>query len=63
VVQADQRGRGAGGSLLEAAIARARDGGCAEISVSTMPDNRRAQAFYRRHGLADEAVLLERHFE
>jgi ribosomal protein S18 acetylase RimI-like enzyme len=62
VVQDGWRGQGVGSQLLEAAIALAQGDGCAEISVSTMPDNLRAQAFYRRHGLVDEAVLLERHF-
>jgi len=35
--------------------------GWAEVSVSTMPDNERAIAFYRSLGFAGEAGLLERH--
>lgn len=29
--------------------------------MSTMPGNKRAIRFYRRHGLVDQAVLLEKH--
>jgi len=35
--------------------------GCAEVSVSTMPDNVDALQFYKAHGLVDEAILLEKH--
>ncbi len=35
----------------------------AEVSVTTMPDNQGAIRFYKRHGLVDEAVFLEKHFE
>lgn len=63
VVTASARGRGAGKALLESAIQRARQTGCLEISVTTMPDNQPAIEFYRRHGLTDEAVYLEMHFQ
>jgi ribosomal protein S18 acetylase RimI-like enzyme len=36
---------------------------CAEVSVSTMPSNSKAIEFYKAHGMTDEAVLLEKHFE
>ncbi|NLG48602.1 MAG: GNAT family N-acetyltransferase [Chloroflexi bacterium] len=62
VVREDARGRGVGSALLRAVISRAQAAGCAEISVSTMPDNARAIAFYRQHGFTDEAVYLEQHF-
>jgi ribosomal protein S18 acetylase RimI-like enzyme len=61
-VRADARGRGAGGALLQALLERAAALGCAEVSVSTMPGNAGAIRFYRRHGLTEEAVYLERHF-
>ncbi|MBN1438983.1 MAG: GNAT family N-acetyltransferase [Anaerolineales bacterium] len=62
VVRKPLRGRGAGGALLKKMLARAAALGCAEVSVSTMPDNAGAIRFYRRHGLTEEAVFLEKHF-
>ncbi len=62
LVRADRRGRGAGSALLRALLARAAEQGCAEVSVSTMPDNAGAIRFYRRHGLTEEALFLEKHF-
>ena len=50
-----------GSALVLRAIEHARARGSAELSVSTMPDNAAALRLYRRHGLTDEAVLLERH--
>jgi ribosomal protein S18 acetylase RimI-like enzyme len=61
VVAAEGRGVGVGGALLEHLLAHLAAGDCAEVSVSTLPDNEGAQRFYRAHGLVDEAVLLERH--
>ena len=63
IVGEDQREQGIGGALLDALIERAIQQGCAEVSVSTMPENQRAQEFYRQHGLVDEAILLERHLQ
>lgn len=63
VVRAGSRGRGVGGALVSALLERLAALGCAEVSVSTMLDNQRAQAFYRKHGFTDEALYLERHFE
>jgi ribosomal protein S18 acetylase RimI-like enzyme len=62
IVQETYRGRGMGGALVEELFKRARMQGCAEVSVTTMPDNHRAIKFYRSHGLVDEAVYLEKHF-
>jgi ribosomal protein S18 acetylase RimI-like enzyme len=61
VVASGNRGQGNGGALLETVLAQAQAEGWAEVSVGVMPDNVRAQAFYRRHGLVEEAILLERH--
>lgn len=61
VVTASARGSGIGRALLAAAVRDAERRGCAEISVSTTPDNARALALYRSAGLTDEAVLLEKH--
>jgi ribosomal protein S18 acetylase RimI-like enzyme len=61
VVAAEQRGRGIGGMLLEAVLKQGEAEGWAEVSVGVMADNERAREFYRRHGLVDDALLLERH--
>lgn len=63
IVGEQARRQGVGSVLVQEAIRRAAQGRCAEISVSTMPDNLAALRFYRRHGLVDEAILLERHLE
>lgn len=63
VVQGDMRGQGVGSRLLAELLARLDEMECAEVSVTTLPGNRRAIEFYRRHGLADEAVFLERHLD
>jgi ribosomal protein S18 acetylase RimI-like enzyme len=62
IVSRQARGSGAGSALLQEVIRRAHERGCAEIEVTTMPDNTRAIDFYRRHGLADEVLMLEKHF-
>lgn len=61
VVEKEARGKGIGSALIQETIRRGREEGWAEISVSTMPDNQAAVAFYRKHGLVDEAILLEMH--
>lgn len=63
IVDVEARSRGIGGSLVSAVMELAEKAGCAEISVSTMPDNSGAIRFYHRHGFEDEAVYLERHFQ
>lgn len=62
VVEEHMRGQGVGGALLTELLSRLRTIGCAEVSVAAMPDNVRAIAFYRAHGLIEEAVFLEKHF-
>ncbi len=62
IVDERARSRGIGGLLVEAVKKRAEAAGCAEISVSTMPDNSGAIRFYHSHGFGDEAVYLEQHF-
>lgn len=61
VVREAERGRGVGNALVSELLRRVA-ATCAEVSVSTMPDNIDAQRFYKSHGLTDEAVFLERHF-
>ena len=61
VVRDRMRGRGVGSALLEALLSRVAALGCAEVSVTTLPDNTRAIGFYKTHGLTDQAILLEKH--
>jgi ribosomal protein S18 acetylase RimI-like enzyme len=62
IVRGSERGRGVGSALMSELISRLASVRCAEVSVSTMPDNEEAKRFYRSHGLVDEAVFLEKHF-
>ncbi|NLF00319.1 MAG: GNAT family N-acetyltransferase [Anaerolineales bacterium] len=61
IVDRAARGRGIGSALVEAMFAHAHACGCAEVSVTTMPDNTVARSFYQRFGLVDEAIYLEKH--
>jgi ribosomal protein S18 acetylase RimI-like enzyme len=62
IVQESARCRSVGGALIEGLFQCLAALGCVEVSVSVMPDNRRAISFYKSHGLTEEAVLLEKHF-
>ena len=59
VVDERARRQGVGQALIQAVLDWARDRGCSEIEVSTDHDNMDAQAFYRRLGFENEALLLE----
>jgi ribosomal protein S18 acetylase RimI-like enzyme len=61
VVSEGVRGAGVGRLLVERFLEHARLSGWAEVSVSTMADERGAAAFYRTMGFTDEALLLECH--
>jgi ribosomal protein S18 acetylase RimI-like enzyme len=61
VVRESARGRGVGSALMAELLRRLPSQGCAEVSVTTMPDNEGAIRFYRSHGLVDQAVFLEKH--
>lgn len=62
IVQEGVRGQGVGSALLAELLTRLATLDCAEVSVATMPTNTRAIKFYRRHGLAEACLFLERHF-
>ena len=62
VVSAAYRGCGIGSAMMSELLGRLEAMGCAEVSVTTMPENVAAQRFYRSHGLVDEALFLEKHF-
>lgn len=61
-VTAESRGGGAGTALLAELLALAKQKGTVEISITVMPDNVSAQRLYRRMGLVEEALSLEKHF-
>jgi ribosomal protein S18 acetylase RimI-like enzyme len=62
IISAGSRQQGLGSLLLQEVFRRADRDHWMEVSVSTMPENIPAIAFYKKHGMTDEAVLLERHF-
>ncbi|MEA2218657.1 MAG: hypothetical protein QOJ35_1283 [Solirubrobacteraceae bacterium] len=55
-VVAQERGRGHGRALIEAAIAHARGARCHKIELEVWPDNARAIALYERFGFAVEGL-------
>jgi len=55
-VVADLRGAGVGTAMLETALTWARAHGCAKMTLSVFPHNRRALAFYERHGFVAEGL-------
>lgn len=63
VVAESARGKGVGDALMEAVLKYAREEKhCAEISLAVAHENKKAQALYRKHGLTDEVLMLERHY-
>ena len=62
IVTAALQGRGIGDALVAEALRRFEAAGCREAAVSTVFGNDRAAALYRKHGLVDEALQLEKHF-
>ncbi len=62
VVDEAYRGKGIGGALMDALLKRAEGLACRELCLAVMPDNEPAIRFYKRHGLVEEALFLERHF-
>ena len=63
IVHRRSRGQGVGRALVEELEQLAAARRCAEISVTTLPKNKAAIAFYRRLGFTDEALYLEKHLE
>jgi ribosomal protein S18 acetylase RimI-like enzyme len=63
VIAEGRRGEGIGRQLLQTAMRRLEEAGCAEISVTTAADNEAAQKLYFDAGLTEASVLLEKHVE
>ena len=62
VVDEKHRGKGIGGALMTSLLKRVDELGCKELCLAVMPENEGAIRFYKRHGLQEEALFLERHF-
>jgi GNAT superfamily N-acetyltransferase len=62
IVTAPAQGKGVGDALVAEAMHRFVAADCREAAVSTVFGNDRAAALYRKHGLVDEALQLEKHF-
>ncbi len=62
IVDETARGKGVGSALMEALLQRAQAMNCKELCLAVMPGNEGAIHFYKRHGLVEEALFLERHF-
>jgi ribosomal protein S18 acetylase RimI-like enzyme len=62
VVDELHRGQGIGGALMDALLEQLEKTGCKELCLAVMPDNEAAIRFYKRHGLVEQALFLERHF-
>jgi len=56
ILRADQRGKGHGAMLLNAAINFAKKNGCLRITLLTDPTNHRAIQFYQQHGFVKSAM-------
>ena len=63
VVEEAARGQGVGSALVTELFSRLTLLACAEVSVAVMSTNQRTIKFYRTHGLTEEALFLEKHFE
>lgn len=59
-VKAGHRGRGIGRTLLEGAMAEARDRGAACLTLNVLAGNERAEALYRAAGFAEAKKSLWR---
>lgn len=57
VVSPGRRGRGIGSALVRAAVAHAREQGCARITLLTDADNRDAARLYARHGFRGSPMV------
>jgi len=63
IIKDDYRSRGIGRLLLDEATGRARERGCACISLTADVDNPRAIKFYREYGFDSSEIVLEKELE
>lgn len=62
VVDQECRGEGVGSALMDALLESLSSLDCKEVCLAVMPDNVDAIRFYKKYGLVEEALFLERHF-
>jgi ribosomal protein S18 acetylase RimI-like enzyme len=62
VVETESRGQGIGSALMDQLLITVEGPGCKELCLAVMPENEGAIRFYKRHGLLEEALFLERQF-
>jgi ribosomal protein S18 acetylase RimI-like enzyme len=60
VINADLRGKGLGSATLDLLDAWARSAGVTSIALNVFGDNAVAQALYRKHGYAVDAVQMRK---
>ncbi len=60
IVHPEERGGGAGGKLLSAAIECAKECGCLRVTLLTDGTNEAAQRFYARHGFSTSGMMTMR---
>ncbi|MDO5026025.1 MAG: GNAT family N-acetyltransferase [Trueperella sp.] len=61
VVDAAARGQGAGGKLVAAAVARARERGAKTVDLTSRPEREAANRLYRRSGFVQRETNVYRH--
>ena len=62
VVDSSERKRGVGAKLLIALINRVKKKRYVEVSITVMPKNESAQHLYKRMGINEEVICLEKHY-
>lgn len=63
VISSSYRNQGIGEALLKFSIQKAQEQSMDEIEVGVMKENCRAIAFYKRHGIDEEYLLLGKEFK
>ena len=61
-VEESERGKGIGTQLIQSVMDKMKNSGCAEIVLIVDKENTAAQRLYKRLGIDEEAVCLEKHF-
>jgi ribosomal protein S18 acetylase RimI-like enzyme len=62
VVEESERGQGIGTELIKSVMEKMKKSGCAEIVLIVDKENTAAQRLYKRLGIDEEALCLEKHF-
>ena len=60
-VEESERGKGIGSELIQSVMDKMKMSGCAEIALIVDKENIAAQRLYKRLGIDEEALCLEKH--